>query len=1166
MAPGSTLHFGPFSLDGTDDGLWCGPERRKLTAKAEAVLRYLVAHPGHLVRKADLLAAVWPDVHVSDWVLTTCIHEIRHVLGDVTKEPRYIATVHRQGYRFIAPVTVVSTPPLLSIPAAPPQPPHAALPECEAPQSAPTATALEEEHKLVTILCGALAEAPGLATRLGPEPWYRLLQTVVGLAQEVLQHYAGTLTLATSEGFTAVFGAPVAQEDHARRAVLAALELRQRLHDAPALRAPLAGRRLTLGMGLDSGLVVVGGLGRDPPRLATAVGAPLHIATRLQQQATPGMILLSAATYQLVHAEVQAAPSGTLTLDGPLRPVSMYVVQGLRRRQAGVVGRGPRAPSPFVGRARELALLQDHLAAAMAGQGQVVGVVGEPGMGKTRLVAEFCRRMPRAQVRVYEGRCLSYGQTTPYLPVRDLVRQVCGLRDGDGVAGQVAAVQQRLHESGLTAEEDVALLRQLLDLPVAPEWLARISSEARQVRTFALLRHLILDEAQRQPLVLVVENLHWSDPTSEAWLASLVDRLAGAAVLLLGTYRPGYQPAWGGHTAATQIALPPLRAQDSRTVVQAVLGAVTLPEARLRAIVAQAGGNPFFVEELAWHAVEQGGGETPEAVPETVHAVLAARLDRLSPGAKRLVQTAAVVGMQMTWPLLQAVTRLSEAELHTGLIHLQAAEFLYETQVVPELTYTFKHALTHEVAYGSLLQERRRVLHARIVEALEALALDRVAEEVERLAYHALRGEVWAKAVTYCQQAGARASAGTAFREAAASLDQALQALAHLPESRDTRTLAIDLRLALDPPLNQLGEHRRRSALLGEAEALARALDDRTRLGRVLAFMALVRRQTGDHDGAIAAGRQALALAAELGDCNLQAEVSLRLGQAYHAIGAFDRAAELLRQSVEAADREAGRLWTDVRITSRAWLAQFLSALGAFAEGRRYGEEAIRLATLEGRGSTPMIVQGCLGELYLAQGDLEHAIRVLEQGLALCRASGSRNLLPGIVAGLGYAYALQGRLAEGHTLLEEGISESLRTGVLQHRSRWVAWLSEVCRLAGRGDEAWQHARQALDLARQRKERGNEALALQQLGAVHAHTDPTDVAPAEVYYQQALTLAEELGMRPLQAHCHLGLGTLYATTGRRQQARAALSTATEMYRAMAMSWWLPQAEAALAQVE
>ena len=229
MAPGSTLHFGPFALDGTDDGLWCGPERCKLTAKAEAVLRYLVAHPGRLVRKADLLAAVWPDVHVSDWVLTTCIREIRHVLGDVAKAPRYIATVHRQGYRFIAPVTV--WPRHRRCPSRrSPRSPHAAPLACEAPQSAPTAAVLDEEHKLVTILCGALAEAPALAARLGPERWYRLLQTVVGLAQEVVQHYAGTLTLATSEGFTAVFGAPVAQEDHARRAVLAALELRQRLH------------------------------------------------------------------------------------------------------------------------------------------------------------------------------------------------------------------------------------------------------------------------------------------------------------------------------------------------------------------------------------------------------------------------------------------------------------------------------------------------------------------------------------------------------------------------------------------------------------------------------------------------------------------------------------------------------------------------------------------------------------------------------------------------------------------------------------------------------------------------------------------------------------------------------------------------------------------------
>ena len=255
-----------------------------------------------------------------------------------------------------------------------------------------------------------------------------------------------------------------------------------------------------------------------------------------------------------------------------------------------------------------------------------------------------------------------------------------------------------------------------------------------------------------------------------------------------------------------------------------------------------------------------------------------------------------------------------------------------------------------------------------------------------------------------------------------------------------------------------------------------------------------------------------------------------------------------------------------LRILSQAWLARTLSALGAFVEGRRHGEEALRLATMAGRGDAPIMAHCWLGTLYLAQGDLEHAIRVFDQGLALCRASGNRDYFRAIAAGLGYASALQGRLAEGRALLEEAISEGIRTGALLGQAYRVAWLSEVCRLAGRGEEAWQHARQALDLARQQKARGDEALALHQLGVVHAHADPPDAAQAEAHYQQALALAEELGMRPLVAHCHHGLGRLYRQTGRGEQARAALTTAIDIYRAMDMTFWLPQAEVALLQVE
>jgi tetratricopeptide (TPR) repeat protein len=352
---------------------------------------------------------------------------------------------------------------------------------------------------------------------------------------------------------------------------------------------------------------------------------------------------------------------------------------------------------------------------------------------------------------------------------------------------------------------------------------------------------------------------------------------------------------------------------------------------------------------------------------------------------------------------------------------------------------------------------------------------------------------------------------------------------------------------------------------LGEAEALARALDDRAQLGRVLAWMAGLLRTTGDHEGAIAAGQQALDLATALGESALQVQASLNLGQAYYAIGDFGRAAELLRRNVEVADREPGTPSTDVRIWSQAWLARTLSMLGAFAEGRRHGEEALRLATLSGRGQIPVIAHGALGTLCLAQGDLEHAIRVLEQGLALCRASGDWDLLRPTAASLGYAYALQGRLTAGRALLEEGIREGIRTGALQGQAYRVAWLSEVCRLAGRGDEAWQYARQALDLALQHKERGNEARALHQLGIVQTHADPPDVAQAEAHYQQALALAEELSMRPLQAHCHRGLGTLYTKTDQAEQAHSALATAIAMYQAMDMTFWLSQAEATLAAV-
>jgi predicted ATPase len=515
----------------------------------------------------------------------------------------------------------------------------------------------------------------------------------------------------------------------------------------------------------------VGPLTHEPQR-PYAAGATLQLATWLQQQATPDTLLVSAATYALVQDEVQGEACETFLLDGPSTSVPVYAIHGLRRRRSSVPRRGAQPLSRFMGRTRELALLQERLEQAVSGQGQVLGIVGDPGLGKSRLLAEFADSLRGWPVTYCEGHYLAYGSATPYLPVCDLLRQLWGLADSVPAPALTATVQQSLHEAGVTSEAEALMLLQLLDVPVDVAPLAALSPQEYKARSFALLRHIIRHASQRQPLVLTVENLHWSDPTSEEWLASLVEQLGDMPVLVLTTYRPGYQPPWLRHSAATQIALPRLSPRDSLVVLQSVPQAAQLPASLQQTIVAKAAGNPFFVEELPWAAVEHSDQAGTVPLPDTIEAVLAARIDRLPPDAKRLVQIAAVIGSEVPVRLLQQLAELPEEALHRGLAHLQGMEFLYEMRLFPDTAYTFKHALTQQVAYGSLLQEWRRLLHARIVEVLEALTPDRATEQVERLAHHALCGEVWDKAVTYCQQAGARAWDRAAFREALSTWTQ----------------------------------------------------------------------------------------------------------------------------------------------------------------------------------------------------------------------------------------------------------------------------------------------------------------------------------------------------------------------------------------------------------
>ena len=486
------------------------------------------------------------------------------------------------------------------------------------------------------------------------------------------------------------------------------------------------------------------------------------------------------------------------------------------------------------------------LARAAAGHGQVVAVVGEAGVGKSRLVYEFVHSHRTEGWLVLESASVSYGKATPYFPIIDLLKRYAHVEERDDARTIRAKVTGQVLTLDETLQEAIPALLSLLDALPEDSSFQKLDPPQRRQRTLDALKRVLLRESRAQPLVLVFEDLHWIDSETQALLDSLVESLPTARLLLLVNYRPEYQHGWGGKTYYTQLRLDPLPPASAEELLQALLGNDPSFEPLKQFLIARTEGNPFFLEESVRALVETGVlvGE-PGAhrlvkpldslqVPATVQAVLAARIDRLPSEEKRLLQTAAAIGTEVPFSLLQAIAALPEAALHRGLAHLQAAEFLYETRLFPDHEYTFKHALTHEVAYGSLLQERRRVLHARIVEALEALAGERVAEQVERLAHHALRGEVWDKALAYCRQAGEKAMARSAHREAVGYFEQALSALPHLPEQRDTREQAIDLRLALRSALHAvwrlLGVSWR---VLREAEALAEALDDPRRLGQV---------------------------------------------------------------------------------------------------------------------------------------------------------------------------------------------------------------------------------------------------------------------------------------------------------------------------------------------
>jgi tetratricopeptide (TPR) repeat protein len=814
--------------------------------------------------------------------------------------------------------------------------------------------------------------------------------------------------------------------------------------------------------------------------------------------------------------------------------------------------------------------------------GQVVLLSGEAGIGKSRLVQVLKEHITSEPHTRIEWRGSPSHQQSALYPVIDHLQRLLRRHYAAPPDEQLRTLEAALTASGMALFEAVPLLAALLALPLPVSYPPLTLTPQRQrQKTLQTLLAWLYAEAQQQPVLLIVEDLHWVDPSTVELLSLLIEQCAQRRLCLVLTARPEFHPPWAMVAHLTALTLRRLAPAEIGRLVTYVVGDKAFPPAVLQEVVRKTDGVPLFVEELTKTVLASGllqeredryelsGPLPPLAIPATLHDALMARLDRLA-AVKVVAQLGAAIGRTFPYELIQAVAQLDAATLQGALALLVETEVVTQRGLPPQATYTFRHALIQDAAYQSLLRSTRQQYHQQLAQVLEARFPDTCETQPELLAHHYTEAGLSTQALPYWQRAGQRAMEHSGYREAVACFEQALGALQHLPETRDTREQAIDLRLALRSALHPLGESGRILALLCEAESRAAALDDPRRLGQISCFLSIHSTHRGARDQAIAYAQRALSLATAGGDSVLQVLANYYLGIAYYGQRDYRQAIDCLRQTVASLDgarhHELLGLPTLPAVSSRATLAHCYAELGMFAEGRALGEEGLRIAEAVAHPGSLMYALWGIGLLSLCQGDLHRALPLLERAVASCQEAERPALFPMVAADLGAAYTLAGRVTDAVPLLTQALEQTIAMWRIVFQAYCSHSLGEAQMLAGCLGEAYTLTERALALAREHQGRGNQAYALHLLGEIAARREPPQVELAAAHYQQALTLAKELGMRPLQAHCHRGLGMLYSQTDRAALAHAALSRAIELYRAMDMTFWLPAAEASLVQVE
>jgi class 3 adenylate cyclase/tetratricopeptide (TPR) repeat protein len=1022
---------------------------------------------------------------------------------------------------------------------------------------------MEGERKSVTVMFADVSGFTAMSERLDPEEVHAIMDRAFEVILDAVHRYEGTINQFLGDGVMALFGAPIAHEDHPHRALCASLAIQEGLQPLREEVHRAHGVEFRIRIGINTGFVVVGAIGKDLRMDYTAVGDTTNLAARLLSLAKPGQIVISRRTQHLRDGFFVFEDLGEFQVKGKTEPVRAYALISEIRGRTRLEVSKERGLTPLAGRERELRLLTEAYRRAEGGAGAIVMVAGDPGAGKSRLLYEFLRGLEGFEGLELEATCQSHGRAMAYHPILELLRRYLGLSDGMTAEEIRARVFERLQSLGLDGEEDRVLTAHFLGLSASPDFLTRLGPQLKE-RTFRVLREVFLRASGTAPVILIVENLHWTDASSEEFLKHLTESLPGHRILLVLSTRLGFSAPWLTAPLAETITLEGLESEHVRGMVRALLGAEGVSLKLLRILLEKGEGNPLYVEEILRQLQESGRIEVEEGrarlrgsqvnVPGTIHDIIAARIDRLAEPLKHTLQVAAVVGRQFALPLLSRVVETNGALLD-HLRALQALEFVFLSAEEPERVYVFKHALTQDVAYTGLLERRRRLYHAAVGLGIEELYAGRTDEVVELLAFHFGRSAEAEKAVDYAILAAEKAQRRWANAEALAYFEDALRRLSTMPDTEPNRLRRIDAVLKQAEVKFALGQHVEHIQALEAIRDVVEATADPPRRAAWSYWTGFLHSVAGGRpEVPIGYCREAAAIADAHGLDEIKALAECGLTHVYGMAGELRAALEAGERGV-AMFEERGNVWWACRtlwglsiaaIYTGEWGRSLEYCRRALEHGRSVNDVRLKVVGLWRTGWT-----------HIQRGDPKTGLPYCEEALSLSPSPFDAAMAR---AAHGYGLVKAGQAAAGIAELGEAVAWFGKSNLGRTRVAFAVWLGDAYLRQGEREKARASCEEVLAISRDLGYRNLEGMAHRLLGESWAADDPS---VASQHLEAATQILEEVGARNELAKALAARAELLRGAGNLAGERELLERALKIFEELGTLDEQPRVRAALA---